>query len=121
VGTSTFYTLNSVKFSPPTAAPTGLSAYWSGGGEVDLSWSPAATVPGNPPTSYLVEYTTNGTTWIRFTGTIRWWYDGGIGLDGLAPGSYRFRVAAVNASGTGPFSNASVSSWPQGNWVTIFA
>jgi subtilisin family serine protease len=74
-----------------------------GSGQVKLTWSLPTSTGGATITDYVIQRSTNGTTWT----TIR---DGlsparSSLLRGLTNGTrYRFRVAAVNAVGKGPWS-----------------
>lgn len=89
--------------SPP-GAPTGLTTA-PGDTKMDLTWSPSFT-GGSAITDYVVQYRLYGaTTWTTFAD--------GVGttasatVTGLTNGTaYEFRVAAVNALGTGPFCGA---------------
>ena len=96
-------------------APTGLTAQ-SGVGSVTLTWNPPASDGGSPIISYTVQYRVSGTpTWTPITNAnpivvippLN--YNDPVTLQytviGLLNGTlYDFEVAAVNASGTGPYS-----------------
>jgi subtilisin family serine protease len=77
-------------------------------GQVQLAW-PAPSSNGSPITDYLVQRSTNGTTWTTVD-------DGqsataGFTVSSLTNGTtYLFRVAAVNAVGTGAWSNVAVAA-----------
>jgi titin len=88
-------------------APSGLYTV-AGDTVADLYWSAPTEDGWSPVTDYVIQYSAdNGLTWAPFddgvsasTDTSR--HDGVSGLlNGVV---YRFRVAAVNAAGTGPFS-----------------
>jgi len=89
------------------AAPTGLSAT-AGNAEASLSWT-AASNGGSNITDYLVEYSTDNSTWTTFadgtsTGT-------SATVTGLTNGTlYYFRVSAINAINTG--TGATTSATP---------
>jgi hypothetical protein len=89
------------------AAPTGLSAI-AGNAEAALSWT-AASNGGSNITDYLVEYSSDNSTWTTFadgtsTGT-------SATVTGLTNGTlYYFRVSAINAISTG--TGATTSATP---------
>jgi hypothetical protein len=83
------------------AAPSGLGTT-VGEGSVTLTWK-APVTGGSPITDYVIQRSANGTTWttvadgVSISRTSR--------VTGLTSGvMYRFRVAARNAAGTGPYS-----------------
>ncbi|NDG26016.1 MAG: fibronectin type III domain-containing protein, partial [Proteobacteria bacterium] len=106
------YSLKSASVTPYTVpgAPTGVSGT-SGNTQVILSWNAPASNGGALITDYAIHYSTNGTTWIPFT-------DGESTntttvVTGLANGTeYTFKVAAINAAGTGSFSSPSLGVTP---------
>ncbi|NBX75308.1 MAG: fibronectin type III domain-containing protein, partial [Proteobacteria bacterium] len=83
----------------------------SGDGQVSLAWRAPASDGGNAINDYVIEYSTDGTTWTTandgtYTSTI-------ATVTGLANGTaYLFRVAAVNAAGTGSYSSNSEAVTP---------
>ena len=88
-------------FVPP-GPPTGLTAT-TGVNEVALSWTPPTIVDGRAVTDYIVEYSTDGTTWTTFSDGESSTASGTV--TGLAHSTaYTFRVSAVNATGTGTAS-----------------
>jgi ELWxxDGT repeat protein len=101
-----------VKPKPTVPGAPSVPGATAGNWEVLLNWSAPASNGGATITDYFVQYSSdNGLTWIRFA-------------DGISPSptakmfatngtSYRFRVAAVNAVGRGPFSAASAAVTPQ--------
>ncbi len=105
VATKTF-TITVTATAP--AAPTGLSAT-AGNTQASLSWT-AASNGGSAITDYLIEYSTDNSTWSTFadgtsTGT-------SATVTGLTNGIlYYFRVSAINDVDTGSSSSA-VSATP---------
>lgn len=83
-------------------APTQLTATSNPNATVGLTWTAAAD-GGRPIVDYVVQYSTNGSTWLTFA-------DGRSNVTratvtGLKKGTtYTFRVAAVTGQGTGAFS-----------------
>ncbi|MBI1377354.1 MAG: hypothetical protein GC157_07725 [Frankiales bacterium] len=95
----------------PPSAPTALTAQ-QGNGRVALSWTAPADNGGAPATGYAVQRSTDGTTWTTITAD-----SGSSATSGMATGltngtSYVFRVAGVNAAGTGAWSDASALATP---------
>jgi hypothetical protein len=94
-----------------TATPLGLPtaprnlAGTPAPGQVTLQWQPPADNGGAPISSYKVQYSVNGTTWLPPAGQS---VSGSVltyvvtGLTNLTP--YFFRVAAINQAGEGPFA-----------------
>jgi len=88
----------------PPAAPTGLAAT-AGNAQVALSWSSPVSNGGAVTVDYVVQFSSNsGSTWTTFadgTSTAT-----SATVTGLTNGTaYVFRVAAVNAVGTGAYSS----------------
>jgi len=109
-----------ISATPPVApdAPTSLSAT-AGNGQVSLSWTAPASNGGAAITDYTVQFSSNGgSTWSTFadgTSTAT-----SATVTGLANGTaYVFRVAAVNAAGTGAYTAASSSVTPAVGLPTI--
>lgn len=94
-----------------TPGTPGSVSVTHGSGRVDLTWS-ASTSSGCLLSDYLVQYSVNGSVWVEFqkspsTAT-------SATVTGLTNGTaYTFRVAAVNAVGSGPWT-------PQSAFVTPF-
>ena len=82
-----------------------------GSGAVRLSWSVPTSNGGSPITDYLIERSTDGSTWTTVadgTSTAT-----SHTVTGLSNGTaYQFRVSACNAVGTGP-ATAPVSATPR--------
>lgn len=95
----------------PLGTPTAVTGT-AGNAQVSLTWTAPAADGGYAITDYVVQSTTNnGTTWTTFSD--------GVGtaasatVTGLTNGTeYKFRVAAVNAIGTGPWSTTSAGVTP---------
>jgi subtilisin family serine protease len=92
--------------APPTvpSAPTGLSAV-AGDGQATVSWNASASASTAPVTQYVVEQSTNGTSWstaIQVSGSTTSATVAGL-VNGVA---HQYRVLAVNSVGT---SSPSVS------------
>ena len=103
-GNSTFSTTMIPRTVP--GAPTGVSVSNTGNGFADLTWTAPSNNGGLPIVNYLVEFETVTSTgagsgnWTAFSvrpsATI-------LRVTGLTNGlTYRFRVSAGNASGSGP-------------------
>jgi hypothetical protein len=93
-------------------APTSVTAT-GGNAQAAVSWTaPTGVISQAPITDYVVQYSSNsGSTWTTFS-------DGtstatSATVTGLTNGTaYAFRVAAVNAIGTGSYSSASSAVTP---------
>ena len=82
-----------------------------GSGEVRLSWSAPASNGGSPVTDYVIEQSTNGTTWVTVVDGVS--TTTSFEVSGLTNGTaYQFRVSASNAVGDGP-SSIAVSATPR--------
>jgi subtilisin family serine protease len=92
----------------PAAAPTDVTAAVApaagvGSGEVHLAWTAPSDTGGSAITGYEIAWSTNGVTWTTAESLEP--ADPSFTVRGLRDGTtYRFRVAAVNAVGTGPWS-----------------
>ena len=99
---------NGISFTtqlPLPPAPTGLQAFVQGQNQVYLDWNDVIGFDLSTP-YYRIQYSTNASTWTTLNGTA----SSNFTVTGLSAGTlYYFRVAAVNASGTGPYS-ASVTA-----------
>ena len=95
--------------SSVSVAPTSVSGIASNA-QVSLSWTAPASNGGSVITGYVVEYTpSGGSASTVSTGSTSASYT----VTGLTNGTaYTFRVAAVNAIGTGAYSTASGSVTP---------
>ena len=87
------------------AAPTALTATANGHTQINLSWTAPSDNGGAAISGYLIEVSTNGSTWsdqvvnTRSTST-------SYTHSGLTAGNTRhYRVSAINSVGTGPASN----------------
>ena len=105
---STAVTTAAVPGAPGTPTPTPHQS-----AQVPLSWTAAAN-NGSAITDYVVQYSTSAT----FASAVTTFADGtsastSATVTGLANGTtYYFRVAAVNAVGTGAYSSISASAIP---------
>jgi len=102
------------------AAPTSVTAT-GGNAQAVVSWTAPAALSTLPITDYTVQFSTNsGSTWTTFS-------DGtstatSATVTGLTNGTaYVFRVAAVNAVGTGSYSAATSSVTPAAAAAVTFA
>jgi hypothetical protein len=115
VGTGPYSAIATASTYAVPDAPTGLTAQ-SGLNSVTLTWNPPASDGGSPITSYTVQYRINGTpTWTTTLLNVipvvipPLNYNDPVTLQYIVTGLqnatlYDFEVAAVNASGTGPYS-----------------
>lgn len=95
----------------PLGAPTSVTAT-PGNAQATVNWTAPAENGGYAITDYAVQFSSNGgTSWTTFS-------DGtstatSATVTGLTNGTaYVFRVAAINATGTGPYSSATSSVTP---------
>jgi FtsP/CotA-like multicopper oxidase with cupredoxin domain len=95
----------------PTA-PTGVTGA-SGNARIALSWTTPSSNGGAPITGYAIQRSLDsGTTWTTISANTASNATTGIAT-GLTNGtSYVFRVAAINAAGTGPWSVQSAAAVP---------
>jgi hypothetical protein len=93
------------------AAPTNLTAS-AGNVQASLSWTAPTVLAQTPISDYSVQLSTDGgTTWTAASDAVSTATTATI--TGLTNGtSYRFRVAAVNAVGTGAYSTQSAAVTP---------
>ena len=92
------------------SAPSSLSAS-AGNGQVNLSWSAPASDGGSAISDYLIQYSTDGTSFSTFSdGTST---STSATVTGLTNGTtYTFKVSGINAIGTGSASSTA-SATPQ--------
>ena len=110
IGTGPWSTASgSVTTNALPGSPTGVSGT-PGNEEIALSWTAPSSDGGDSITGYRVEYTpSGGSASFVNTGSSLTSYT----VSGLSNGtSYTFRVAAITAVGTGPYSSASSSLSP---------
>jgi hypothetical protein len=95
----------------PMLAPTALSAT-GGNAQVSLTWTAPSYNGGSAITDYAVQYSTNsGSTWTSASRTAS--TTASQVVSSLTNGTaYVFRVAAINANGTGTYTTASSSVTP---------
>ncbi|NBQ98580.1 MAG: fibronectin type III domain-containing protein, partial [Microbacteriaceae bacterium] len=98
-------------------APTGLTVGSIKTNATSLSWS--SVIATSKVTNYLVDVSTDGTSWVPVSKKVS--TSTSLGLSGLKLGTtYQVRVAAVNANGTGDYvygsftTLATVSTAPTG-------
>jgi len=103
-------------FSAPSAAVTprtvpgtpGTLVGTGGNGRATLSWKPPTTSGGAAITGYLLQHSTDQTNWTTVPGVFP---TTSAVVKGLVNGlAYTFRVAAVNAAGTGAFATSKASA-----------
>jgi hypothetical protein len=98
------------------AAPTGISGT-PGVGTVALSWTAPTNTGGVALTDYVVQYSTDQSSWTTFAdGTSTATTATVTGLTGGT--NYYFRVAAANSVGTGAYATSSVVT-PSASKLTI--
>lgn len=87
-------------------APQDVTATWSAStGELAMYWQPPTSDGGSPVTGYVLSI--DGTDVETVPADWR-----GVAITNVSPGTYLLGVAAVNAVGTGPRAQASVSVTP---------
>jgi len=92
-------------------APTDLLVS-AGDGAVNLTWNSPVVENGSAVTSYVVEYSADGETWVPVPDAAT---DSSLKVTGLHNGtSYVFHVAAVNDVGQGVYSAVSDAATPAG-------
>jgi alpha-tubulin suppressor-like RCC1 family protein len=103
------YDTYDIAVKSPPSPPGNLSAT-PGNTQVTLTWSVPSSDGGSAITDYIVQYSTDNSTWTTF--------DDGVStstsatVTGLTNGQqYYFRVAAVNSVGQGPYTS-SVTATP---------
>lgn len=102
-------TSNTVTTANVPGTPTSVSATDAGtGSSASVSWTAPASNGGSAITDYTIQYSSDsGSTWTTFSHTAS--TSTSITVTGLTTTSYIFRVAAVNAIGTGSYSSNSSS------------
>jgi titin len=81
-----------------------------------LTWRPPSSTGGAAVSDFLIEYSTDGTTWTTYDHGVEAWsiYEQmqiNILATGLANSTtHTFRVSAINAAGTGPASGTASAS-----------
>ena len=109
-GTSGYSTSFSGTPSTVPNAPTSGAATSNANAQSVLSWTAPAVNGGASITDYVVQYSTDNATWTTFADGVT--ATTGATVTSLTNGTlYYFRVAAVNARGTGAYS-ASFSATP---------
>ncbi|NBX91633.1 MAG: BspA family leucine-rich repeat surface protein, partial [Proteobacteria bacterium] len=108
------YSASSASVTPYTtpSAPTGVSGT-VGNTQVSLSWTTPSNNGGALITDYEIQYSSNGgSSWIAFSDGVS--TSTSAVVTGLANGTeYVFRVAAINAAGTGAYSGSSLGVIPK--------
>lgn len=112
---------NSITTANVPGAPTSVTAVGtSTDGQAAVSWTAPVSNGGSAITDYTIQYSSNsGSSWTTFSdGTST---STSATVTGLTIGTaYIFRVAAVNAIGTGSYSTASSSFTPVANDTGAF-
>jgi methionine-rich copper-binding protein CopC len=89
---------------------TNAVGYSLAAGEILLFWRPPSSTGGAAVSDFLIEYSTDGTTWTTYNhGRTSWTIYEQMQIDIRATGlanstTYTFRISAINAAGTGPAS-----------------
>lgn len=97
-------------------APTGVSASVSGQGRFSLRWTAPASDGGGAITAYRIEESLDGGSWVDLGPTDT--ADTSIDIVDVQPGTYRYRVAAINSAGQSAFSQPSAPVTMSGDAVT---
>jgi surface protein len=107
------YSTPSSSVTPYTTpgAPTGVVGT-AGSSQVSLSWTAPSDNGGALITDYAIQYSSNGGgTWIPFTDEVS--SSASAAVTGLSNGTeYTFQVAAINAAGTGSYTQTAVGITP---------
>lgn len=111
-------TVPTAAFLAPISAPTSLTAT-GGNAQVSLAWTAPAYNGGSAITDYSVQYSSNsGSTWTTFSRTAS--TTASQVVTGLTNGTaYVFRVAGINANGTGTYTAQSSSVTPSAESLTV--
>lgn len=97
----------------PRTAPSAAQsvAGVAGNAQVALTWSAPSSTGGDSVSDYVVQYSSDGTTWTTFTDSVS--STASCTVTSLTNGTaYTFRVAAVNTGGTGLYSVVSAAVTP---------
>ena len=90
------------KFIPGTPANLKVS---QAGGRINVSWDATIKDNGNPISGYIIQTSTNGSSWSTQVSSTK--SPTPSASFPMPNGTYMVRVAAINASGTGAYSNPS--------------
>jgi hypothetical protein len=102
----------------PTA-PTGVHAT-AGNQRATVSWTAPSYHGASAIKGYDVQYSGNGGPWHSASSAFHTSTSTHQTVTGLANGSsYRFRVAAINTNGTGPYSNPSAAVKPAADKTSL--
>jgi len=104
-------TVFTIEMAQAPGVPTGVVGS-PGDGRVSLSWTAPANTGSSAITDYVIQYSSNGgSNWLPFSDAAS--SATTVVVTGLTNGTaYIFRVAAVNAAGTGEWSAPSASVTP---------
>lgn len=97
-------------------APTGASATVSGERQFTLTWNAPADDGGSPITGYRIEESLDGDDWVDLGVTTT--PETSVDVIDVEPGTYRYRVAAINAEGESAFSQPSAPVTMPSEFVT---
>jgi titin len=86
--------------SAPASAPTNVSAI-VGNAQAVLTWTAPADTGGLPVVGYMIERSTNGTTWTTVTANTGSPVPASVQAGLINGTTYQFRISALTAGGTG--------------------
>ena len=117
--TNLVFTPNS--YSTVPSAPASVTTAEPEVRQISVLWTPPLNDGGSAIKDYLIQYSSdNGFTWTTFNDGVS--TNGNTTVTGLTAGiPHIFRVAAVNSSGTGIFTKATVSTIPLSSATVPFA